>query len=814
MAAKSASDLAAEPPVTVRSVFERPRYDKVMDPYEYSMKWLKAQGGNLRGFVDGKLLVADKDNAHLVAVKSPATNAKLARVAGMDEALYRRTLESSTAAQVAWARMDPYTRCTHLHNLARSVQKHLTSFGEMESLQSGKLIPFCMEEASQMVRYLYHYAGVAMTLNERFPESTPKGVVVVLLEDVRATCPVSAWRIGEILAAGNSLLIIAKSEFCLAPMHFAEIGAAGGLPPGLVNVLVGPFQGVLGMDDIGHVHAVASQSRCRELRQVLALKPTTSFSSYWGCGRAVAVVLEGADLHSAAAGIGQSFANSSGRGEACGVQVFVQECVYAKFMLLLRKELHSLRMGLANDRTSDMSVVFAQPAPPPPKIAYAELPDAELLSEGPYHDKHPCPPRPALFADVTPSSPVVLDSVGWPLVLVTKFRTAKESVTLVNSALHHSEVSVWTERLPAALELAAAYKATTVFVNGQGLRDASVEFGSRAAVACGERGLLTFVKTPGSSVELSSRASVDFDPEKYGTKVENVPQGLSGKIGESQGDGFSTLTTYKLFVGGQQARPASNASNPAISHDGRTVGYFPEAGRKDVRNAVEAALAGFKTWSSRSAHNRAQVLFYLAENLKMRATEMAGVLREMNGQTDAECRAEVDACVRRLFYWASMCDKDAGSVRTVTKSWSDSLEARLAAGAFGSAALNGVLLRLAAALPQKMATSSQKAAAAQETALRQETAAAAQQVALRQGTAAAARQVAVRQQVADPIRQVVARQAVAPELETAAQGCFQVQEVLFCSLPKDDHIVNVEQHTRATVKDYCHHLLKCRWGRS
>ncbi|KAL3246650.1 hypothetical protein MRX96_057519 [Rhipicephalus microplus] len=553
-----------------------------MDPCDCAKKWLEAQGGNLRGFVDGKLLLADKGDAHIVAVKSPATNAVLAHVAGMDEALYRRTLESSTAAQVAWAKMDPYTRCTHLYNLARS-------------------------EASQMVRYLYHYAGVAMTLNECFPESTPRGVVVVLLEDVRATCPVSAWRVGEILAAGNSLLIIAKSECSLAPMHYAEMCAAGGLPPGLVNVLDRTIRG----NPSGW---------------------TTSGTCTWG--------------------------------EACGVQVFVQECVYAKFMPLLRKELRQLRVGAANDRTSDMSVVFAQgePAPLPPKVAYAELPDAELLSAGPYDDKHPYPPRPALFADVTPSSPVVLDLVGWPLVLVTQFRTAKESVTLVNSALHHSEVSVWTERLPAALELAAAYKATTVFVNGQGLRDASVEFGSRAGVACGKRGLLTFVKSPGSSAELSSCASTEFNLEKYGVEEKDV----SGKIGESHGDEFSTLTTYKLFVGGQQVRPASNASNAATSHDGRTVGYFPEAGRKDVRNAVEAALVGFKTWSSRSAHNRAQVLYYLAENLKMRATEMAGVLREMNGQTEADCRAEVDACIRRLFYWASMCDKDAGSVRSTT----------------------------------------------------------------------------------------------------------------------------------------------------
>ncbi|KAH7933283.1 hypothetical protein HPB49_011169 [Dermacentor silvarum] len=544
-------------------------------------------------------------------------------------------------------------------SVARSLQKHFTSFGEMESLQSGKVLPFSMEEATQMVRYLYHCAGVAMTLSERFPASRPKGVVLVLVEDARATCPVSAWRVGEVLAAGNSLLIVVKSDFCLAPMHFAEIAVSGGLPSGLLNVLIMPSEGIeelLETDGIGHVHVVASQSRCRELRRLMA-EPLVSFSSYWGCGRAVAVVLEGADLHGAAAGIGQSFANSGGKGEACGVQVFVQECVYAKFIGLLRKELHRLRVGAPNNRTSDMSVVFPQgisTPPSPPKIAYTELPDAELLSAG-QADKHHYPPRPALFADVAPSSPVVVDSVGWPLVLVTQFRTAKESVTLVNSALHHSEVSLWTEKLPVALELAAAYKATTVFVNGQGLRDASVEFGSRAGVACGERGLLTFIRPAESPAQLS-RCKKNLD--EFGAKVQDVPMGPFGNIEEG-----GELTTYKMFIGGQQTRPVSNASNPASSNDSRTVGYFPEAGPKDVRNAVEAALAGFKTWSSRSAHSRAQVLFYLAENLQMRAAEMASLIRNMTDRPETACKAEVDACVRRLFYWAAACDKDAGSVR-------------------------------------------------------------------------------------------------------------------------------------------------------
>lgn len=154
-----------------------------------------------------------------------------------------------------------------------------------------------------------------------------------------------------------------------------------------------------------------------------------------------------------------------------------------------------------------------------------------------------------------------------------------------------------------------------------------------------------------------------MDLEAFGAKTEMVSLGPSGISTPSHG---GDLATYKLFYGGQQKRPLGNVSNSSNTDDHRVIGYFPEAGRKDVRNAVEAALAGFKTWSSRSAHNRAQVLYYLAENLSMRSGEMARLIRNANNRSEAACKAEVEACIRRLFYWAAACDKDAGSVRSTT----------------------------------------------------------------------------------------------------------------------------------------------------
>jgi aldehyde dehydrogenase (NAD+) len=138
-------------------------------------------------------------------------------------------------------------------------------------------------------------------------------------------------------------------------------------------------------------------------------------------------------------------------------------------------------------------------------------------------------------------------------------------------------------------------------------------------------------------------------------------------MGGPLADGASIVTsidrTAKLFIGGKQVRPDSGYSLQVHAPDGTPVGEVGEGNRKDIRNAVEAARAAQK-WSQASTHNRAQVLFYLAENLAVRADEFARQLVVRNGATEAAARAEVDASVARLFSYAAWADKFDGAVHT------------------------------------------------------------------------------------------------------------------------------------------------------
>ena len=97
--------------------------------------------------------------------------------------------------------------------------------------------------------------------------------------------------------------------------------------------------------------------------------------------------------------------------------------------------------------------------------------------------------------------------------------------------------------------------------------------------------------------------------------------------------------TAKLYIGGKQARPDSGYSLPVESADGRRLGEVGRGNRKDIRNAVESAHAA-AGWARSTGHNRAQILYYIAENLAVRAGEF--VAREAALRGGERAQEEVD----------------------------------------------------------------------------------------------------------------------------------------------------------------------------
>jgi acyl-CoA reductase-like NAD-dependent aldehyde dehydrogenase len=117
--------------------------------------------------------------------------------------------------------------------------------------------------------------------------------------------------------------------------------------------------------------------------------------------------------------------------------------------------------------------------------------------------------------------------------------------------------------------------------------------------------------------------------------------------------------TYKLYVGGAFPRSESGRTYPVEDGKGRFVANVAQASRKDARDAVVAARKAFPGWSGRTAYNRGQVVYRVAEVLEGRRAQFADEVQRAEGGTRREAEAVVGASVDRLVWYAGWADKIA-----------------------------------------------------------------------------------------------------------------------------------------------------------
>jgi acyl-CoA reductase-like NAD-dependent aldehyde dehydrogenase len=129
-------------------------------------------------------------------------------------------------------------------------------------------------------------------------------------------------------------------------------------------------------------------------------------------------------------------------------------------------------------------------------------------------------------------------------------------------------------------------------------------------------------------------------------------------------DRLAVRKTYKLAVGGEFVRSESGRSYPVLGPDDQLLAWAPKASRKDVRDAVRAARGAAGGWAGRTAFNRGQIIYRIAEMLEARIDEFASELVQCGSKPKA-ARAEVEASIDRLVWYAGWTDKLAAVLGTV-----------------------------------------------------------------------------------------------------------------------------------------------------
>lgn len=117
--------------------------------------------------------------------------------------------------------------------------------------------------------------------------------------------------------------------------------------------------------------------------------------------------------------------------------------------------------------------------------------------------------------------------------------------------------------------------------------------------------------------------------------------------------------TYKLYIGGEFPRSESGRTYVVNDAKGKFLANASQASRKDARDAVRAARSAFAGWSGKTAYNRGQVIYRIAEVLESRRDQFEAELRTTEGITVAKARTYVDAAIDRLVWYAGWSDKIA-----------------------------------------------------------------------------------------------------------------------------------------------------------
>ncbi len=419
-----------------------------------------------------------------VRVINPATEQLVRELpkAGVDEV--DDAVARAREALPAWRAVAPADRARLLRRLADSIHDHAEELAHLETANVGKPIASSRGEVAAAADVFHYYAGaidkhhgqttpvaggVAMTFHE------PLGVVG-LITPWNFPLLIASWKAAPALACGNTAVLKPAELTPLTALRLGELALEAGIPPGVLNVVVGPGSvvgqrlvehpdvvkiGFTGSTEVGQGLLVASAASLKRVTLELG-------------GKSANVVFADADLEAAAAAAPGAVFDNSGQDCCARSRILVEAGAYDRFVGLLVAATAAWTVGDPLTEVSMGPLITAQHRD---SVASFVTGDDDVLYRG------PSPSGPGYWypatvvAPASPASRVANEEVFGPVVAVLPFRDEVEAIALANASIYGLSGSIWTRDGARALRVARALETGTISVNSNSSVRVATPFG-------------------------------------------------------------------------------------------------------------------------------------------------------------------------------------------------------------------------------------------------------------------------------------------------------------------------------------------------
>ena len=602
--------------------------------------WIKNLKNPNNHFINGKFVKSSSSKK--LNIINPSTNKKIATLSVASKKDVNAAVTAAKKAHIKWSNFSSFDRSKYLYALARLIQKNSRFISVLETIDNGKPIRETRDiDIPLVARHFYYHAGWAARNTNNSDNSI--GVVGQIIP-WNFPLLMLAWKIAPAIALGNTVVLKPAEYTSLTALYFAELCEKAKIPQGVINIITGDGstgEYITSHKDIKKIAFTGSTEVGKKIIQTNT-NPDKKMTMELG-GKSPFIVFEDADLDSAVEGVVDAIWFNQGQVCCAGSRLLVQESIEKKFIQKLKKRMEKLRVGDPLDKSIDIGAIVA---PVQLKKINSLVNKAKKDGNKLWQPSWSCPTNglfypPSLFTNVTPSSFIAQVEIFGPVLTTMTFRTPSEAVSIANNTPYGLAASIWSENINLALDIAPKVKAGVIWINSTNLFDAACGFGGYKESGFGREG-------GSEGIRAYSKLLLPLSKSKRTKK-------------SSKGQSSNSIDrTPKLYIGGKQKRPDSGYSFSSYDAHNNFICDVPNANRKDVRDTVEVASKAVS--KSFTNFNRAQILYYLAENLQDRKNTFSSLLSSLIGISQKDAEKEFDQSIERLFYYGAMADKFEGSI--------------------------------------------------------------------------------------------------------------------------------------------------------